>query len=310
LDLDKTAIALKQRSFADTIDLSFVVVRIYWRWLLGWAVLGVVPFAILNAICLYPMTDFDSMVVYEYNVLDPEVLRIRYVLWMASMVFLQAPLAMLGVTFFLGQSVFFSHPTVADFRQASRQSFWGVIWVLGSFRLGILGCFVPLIVKTSNRVDLGFEFFVYGVLLLGSVLCVRAFRPFAPEILVLERPPLRNKSSSTNSQGVAYGKRSKWLHRSFSGELFRRSIATSVVSLFLLVSMSFGWLFLASIFFNSPVWGWWMDYFLFPLTLWLVAIWSTVIRFLSYLDVRTRLEGWELELRLRAEGNRIREAMQ
>jgi hypothetical protein len=310
LDLDKTAIALRQRSFADTIDLSFAVVRIYWRSLLGWAVLGVLPFAILNAVCLARMTDFESMVVYDYNVIDPEVLRIRYVLWMASIVFLEAPLAMLGVTFFLGQSVFFSHPSIADFRQAAKQSFWGILWVLGVVRLGIIGCWLPLVASSSNQVPLGFEFFVYGVLLLGSVVCVRAVRPFAPEMLILERSPLRSKSSSPNSQGVVFRKRSKWLHGPFSGELLRRSIATSMVGLFLVVSLSFGWLFCTSIFFNAPIWDWWMDFFLFPLTLWIVAIWTTVVRFLSYLDARTRLEGWELELRLRAEGDRIREAMQ
>jgi hypothetical protein len=310
LDLDKTAIAIRQRSFADTIDLSFAVVRIYWRSLLGWAVLGVLPFAILNAICLARLTDFESIVVYDYNVIDPQLLRIRYVLWMASMVFLEAPLAMLGVTFFLGQSVFFSHPSFADFKKTARQSFWGIFWVLGVVRLGILGCLIPLTASSSNQLPLGFEFFVYGVLILGSVVCVRSVRPFAPEMLILERSPLRTNSSKSTSPGLVYKKRSKWLHGPFSGELLRRSIATSVVALFLIVSLSFGWLFCASIFFNSPIWDWWMDFFLFPLTLWIVALWSTVVRFLSYLDARTRLEGWELELRLRAEGDRIREAMQ
>jgi hypothetical protein len=164
--------------------------------------------------------------------------------------------------------------------------------------------------SSSNRVPLGFEFFVYGVLILGCIVCVRSVRPFAPEMLVLERSPLRNNSGKSASLGVVYKKRSKWLHGPFSGELLRRWIATSMVALFLIVSLSFGWLFGKGIFFNLPMWDWWMDFFLFPLTLWIVAIWSTVVRFLSYLDTRTRLEGWELELRLRAEGDRIREAIQ
>jgi hypothetical protein len=38
---------------------------------------------------------------------------------------------------------------------------------------------------------------------------------------------------------------------------------------------------------------------------WLVTVYFTVARFLSYLDVRIRNEGWEVELLLRAERARL-----
>ncbi len=44
-----------------------------------------------------------------------------------------------------------------------------------------------------------------------------------------------------------------------------------------------------------------------------IAVWVTVgftavARFLAYLDLRIRREGWEVELAMRAEGIRMREA--
>ena len=42
-----------------------------------------------------------------------------------------------------------------------------------------------------------------------------------------------------------------------------------------------------------------------PLSMWITAGFLTVVRFLAYLDLRIRHEGWEVELRMRAEGSRL-----
>ncbi len=42
-----------------------------------------------------------------------------------------------------------------------------------------------------------------------------------------------------------------------------------------------------------------------PLALWLVVGYFTVVRFLAYLDLRIRREGWEVELMMRAEQTRL-----
>ena len=41
------------------------------------------------------------------------------------------------------------------------------------------------------------------------------------------------------------------------------------------------------------------------LAIWIVVGYFSVVRFLSYLDLRIRREGWEVELRMRAEGARL-----
>jgi hypothetical protein len=45
--------------------------------------------------------------------------------------------------------------------------------------------------------------------------------------------------------------------------------------------------------------------FAYPLLLWLVAAYFSVVRFLAYLDLRIKHEGWEVELLMRAEGLRL-----
>ena len=69
------------------------------------------------------------------------------------------------------------------------------------------------------------------------------------------------------------------------------------------------WFFAATLT-NVWEWNWLMTTILFPLALWLLTAYVAVYRFLSYLDLRIRLEGWEVELKIRAEANRLAERMQ
>jgi hypothetical protein len=43
----------------------------------------------------------------------------------------------------------------------------------------------------------------------------------------------------------------------------------------------------------------------YPLVLWTVAGFFAVVRFLAYVDLRIRREGWEVELMMRAERDRL-----
>ncbi len=51
--------------------------------------------------------------------------------------------------------------------------------------------------------------------------------------------------------------------------------------------------------------GWTGQILSFQCVLWLVAVYFTVARFLTYLDQRIRNEGWEVELALRAQRDRL-----
>ena len=64
-------------------------------------------------------------------------------------------------------------------------------------------------------------------------------------------------------------------------------------------------IFLSGVFLHDWKPGPFMIRFVFPLSMWIAAGYLTVVRFLGYLDLRIRHEGWEVELRMRAEATRL-----
>jgi len=62
------------------------------------------------------------------------------------------------------------------------------------------------------------------------------------------------------------------------------------------------------------LWGWlqgelnvdnWLYVVFLPVGFWFATIYLTVVRFLCYLDLRIRREGWEVDLVLRAEADHL-----
>ena len=87
-------------------------------------------------------------------------------------------------------------------------------------------------------------------------------------------------------------------------------MGVTIVALLTALSVSMSIVFLIGVLTGIWSWGIWMDLFLYPLTLWIVSTWTTVIRFLLYMNSRIRTEGWEIELRLKAEVQRLEELTQ
>ena|SRR5438552_10403730 len=97
------------------------------------------------------------------------------------------------------------------------------------------------------------------------------------------------------------------LHSYFAGNLFGRWIAAVAVGGLWLVGLYAAIFWMRMVVLKgeldlSPdlLWLW------LPVALWIVMSYFNVARFLSYLDLRIRAEGWEIELRMRAEANRLR----
>ncbi len=95
MELDKTSIVLRQRSLLELIDLSLVVLRVYWRPLLFQAVIGALPFFIINFFVLRPMTDYDRLLVFNRSIIDQEPLQFRYAVFMFALILMEAPMAYL-----------------------------------------------------------------------------------------------------------------------------------------------------------------------------------------------------------------------
>jgi len=112
----------------------------------------------------------------------------------------------------------------------------------------------------------------------------------------LERNPLVSRGSET----MSINRRSGMLHMGSRGDLFGRWIGSALVAVPMVVSFVFCQMFISGVFFGSWHWGVVMVGVCIPAAMWIVAAYFAVVRFLSYLDLRIRREGWEVELQQRA----------
>lgn len=112
--------------------------------------------------------------------------------------------------------------------------------------------------------------------------------------------PLGAKSDNV----ITVAKRSKSLHKPMSSELSGRFLAVGFILCWVFLSVLYSLVWVRGIVLGQWSWGLFTLLVMFPVALWVVAGLSVLIRLLSYLDTRIRLEGWEVELAVRAEAMR------
>lgn len=307
--MDNTRIAVRERGILEILDLSLHLTRFYVQPLAITLALGIAPLMLLNQLLIGWMADVDWEVEFPF----------RYVWNMLCLVVIEAPLVSVFATTYLGLSVFHDKPGV-----------WRV--VKDVFRLSPRLAFTQLLVRgigpawllylvVSRNGEMGYvvdAFFIPCIVM--YTLVVRAVRPFINEIVLLEKNPLRARSGESlrrrphESQGeflerlksqdantMTIGRRSKFLHSPSGSELFARWVLASTIAVLMFGAFYATFHLASSMFLGDPTQGAWMIELVMPLTMWLVAGYFTVVRFLSYLDLRIRQEGWEVELRLRSE---------
>jgi hypothetical protein len=301
MQLDKTAIAITQRNLDELLDLSLAVLRRYGPQLLLAALLGAVPFAILNGLLL------SSSVVMKGYLLDQDRwLRFRFLLWMAALVYAQSPLAMAGVTMKLGNIMFGIQSSKQQTLKAIGKQWFSVVGVLailrGAIPLTALVAAVENLILNRDFADAVGSFWIPMIVLI--IAAIRSVRPFAPEILLLEKCPMFVFNRKDRGNQMRFGQRSKRLHQA-GGELFQATFFSGIVATVFLLVLNLTFIFLVGSLVGAWEWGWWMDLFFYPLALWSIAFWGTILRFLVYMNTRIRGEGWELELKLKAEAIRF-----
>ncbi len=304
MQLDKTAVVITQRNLDELLDLSLAILRRYGSTLLGPAFVGMIPFAILNTLLLGSRT-----VLGGYQPDNDAWPRFLFLSWMAGLVYVESPLAMAGVTMSLGNTMFGISNTPGEAFGTLRKQWVSVVWIL-SFLRGVIPL-IALIVLCDYLIDnravsnsVG-SFWIFLLLLILAA--VRSFRPFAPEILLLERCKMVASNSVDRKTAITYSNRAGRLHQA-GGELFGSTLMVGVVACVFLLVLNLAFIFLIGSVVGAWAWGWWMDLIFYPLALWAVAFWGTIVRFLIYMNTRIRGEGWELELKLKAEARRFREA--
>jgi len=272
------------------MDLSLHVLRMYALPLLATMAMGVIPLVVINHLLL------DWMLV---GAEERSVFPLRFVYVITLLVYIEAPLASVFATSYLGQAVFLDRPRFRDVIKDVGKMFPRIVWCQLLIR-GIAPAWLLLL--CVDRYD-EFNFLVEGfllVMLLIWAMCLRAFRPFINEIVLLERNPL----SSTNKRVMTIGRRSSMLHAN-GGDLLVRGIAANLIGILLVLAVYGTFMFVSGVMRNDWSQPPSMIRFGFPLAMWITTGYFTVFRFLSYLDARIRQEGWEVELRLRAEAARL-----
>lgn len=275
MQLDKTRISIRERSYFDVLDLATRVIRAG-----GW------PLAAALAVGVAPMMLLDAWLLARVREADFEPgFPLRYMLLTVFLVVWQVPLATAPATLYLGQVLFDERPRFGGIARHFWESLPQLLLYQGLFRFLFIG-----------------RPYLNEVILLERN-PMRAVRSTA---FRRKEPPgtIRQEGRGTTNGKSTLG-RSRTLHRGLSGDLMARALGSGAVAA-LLIGAIWGSMYM----FRSMLVGDWawddvLGTFYFPLAVWIVASYFAVARFLFYLDFRIRREGWEVELLLRAERARL-----
>ena len=199
MELDNTRITIRERGLLDTLDLSLHVLREFVQPVFWFTLAAVIPLGILNYCLLgwmvFPQSggdtqgfDYTEYRLYELNWTEwPKRFYYqfpwRYMFDMALLIFMEAQLASIFVTAYLGEAVFMQKPAFRQvFKSALKHSLGLVLCQL--FIRGILPAWI--LVAMMDR--------QYGSNLVGIEVCLwllaiysalfRALRPYINEIIL------------------------------------------------------------------------------------------------------------------------------
>ncbi len=301
MQLDKTDITIRRRSTLELYDLTLLVFKKHWKVILASSLIFAVPALLLDLLATSWMLQPEAEWAFD-SFDDPQTsLRWRRAVHLVVLFGLQYSIVYVPTTILLGSLVFFEKITYREILIRIRKIWFPCIFVLGIIRLGIVPILLEPLVRREFTFDWPYEFFI----LIAMPICgliIRAVAPFGTEILALEMCPLR---AAKDSRAVTYRRRSSRLNGLLAGEHVGRMLSAALFSSLMLAMVLGIGMWGSGV--STGVWQWsaFCDYVWLPFALWIVGTFFCVFRFLAYLDSRIRLEGWEIELRMRAEGDRL-----
>jgi len=289
---DKTTIAIRERSVLEIADISLHVIRDHFRPLLFTFGLLAAPMLAINYLLI------GWMMEPQYG---GEML-FRYVWHMILLVAAESQLATVFVTYYLGNALFDQPISLRKMSAEILRVTPRIIWCHGIVRgvIAVWSLYIILDLTCEGLFNGYLEILVIPGIVFYSLI-VRSVRPFITELVTLEKNPFSSKDKNV----ITLHARSRSLHGLIASELIGRSMFAGIVGTLLACALFGGvlavWDFIARI--NYQIWV--LNALLFPACLWLSAGVLFVNRFLSYLDIRTRQEGWAVELQLRAEAVKL-----
>lgn len=309
MQLDNTLIAVRSRRSLDLLDLTVVLCRKYLLTYVLLAFMGWLPWILIDIAILYPIgvtqIEFSESVV----LMSQTQLYLRFAYLQILLFAVQVPAATLPLTYYLGQQMFHQRPTRLDILHNYFANPWMKFVAFGIVR-GIIPVSAGVAMLTySQDMNPVIEMFLFPVVFCGIFWLVRALRPFVSEVMALEqytgRSLSRKQSVDAAERRGKYGKRMKALHELVQSEMVGRFVYLAIVSSTLLVILVCTELWALQFFNPNMGWTWWHACLLMPFNLILLSVFTTVFRFISYIDTRILLEGWEVRLRLMSEAERL-----
>lgn len=283
MQLDNTRIVIRERDYLDILDLSLRVLRIY---IFPWAtlsLLGALPFALFNAWLLSQVKP-----IYEYmgthvvaQPRDPS----EYIYRLIVLTAMEMPLAAAPLTRYLGHALFLDRPNASRILRELRGSLPQMFVYQVLFR-GL--CILPALIDWK----------AFPLMVLWLIPFVRS--PYLNEIILLERNPF-----SARPGRITTSRRSQSLHAGSRSMLFARFLVSVLFGAAMTCGLALSLWYLRGLFTHH-----WektgVAYTIgVPAAMWIIASFFAVVRYLSYLDLRIRREGWEVELQVRAEAERL-----
>jgi hypothetical protein len=233
------------------------------------------PLAVCALVAMVPLAVFNHLLLtwaFPDAIGEETTLSVYY--WLMNLVMIEAPLATAPMTLYLGYAMFAEKPrpdTIArDF----------------------LACLPQLLLL---QLVLRAVFIVPVASWIGPY----ALWPYLSEIILLERNPLTSRAGRPSTW-----KRSAAFHSGASGEYLVRAVAAALLAFLLIVAIykteDLLWTGVMGI--EQTATTWLVEV---QVAFWIVVAYFTTARFLTYLDQRIRNEGWEVELLLRAQRERL-----
>lgn len=285
MDLENTDIEIRERSLAQRLDIALHLLSRYPMDLLKYGALGMVPFFLLNIVIVQGL-DPDGYWNFGYWTGK------WFLVW--GLTLLEAPLATAPLLLFLSQKIFRQQTKTAFILKEIGRRCLTLFWVHGVFRMNAVW-FLMIVLSYMNESPEFLTFWLVVMSIFSPIFWW--FRPYIDSIIFLEQLPIWAAYDKPS-----IGKRSRVLHGFSQSEVFSESINVTMLMLFFAFGLYGIFLWIYYGIFQETITQNWFSWTFFALALWIPMILTTLVRFLGYLDTRIRLEGWELELRMRSEG--------
>ena len=202
--------------------------------------------------------------------------------------YLQAPWGTACVTTYVGHLMFCERPSIESVLAACYRAGRHLAWHHGICRGAIIGTALALAgsVTVGGAANTTLDTLLFVTVVI--VLVTRTLRPFMTELILLEQLPEAREGGYTVAQ------RCSAIHQPVDVP-WRSVVLLIVATLFAVSVLGVGLFFVTSVFGTSRM-GACMFFLAAGPLLWIVAgVWA-VARYLFYLDVRVRAEGWDIQL--------------